>query len=132
MPQRQAADTLDSAAPLLDSACKQVSQVLFDFRILPGKGAPWVAVRFFSFTARAQRYDRGLRFTGLAMRAGPARCYRQIKNKPYPKSRYNRGVPDSKIRIFDCGMKRFSVDAFSSCVHMVSYAPCQLRYKFGP
>jgi hypothetical protein len=31
----------------------------------------------------------------------PARCYRYCKNKPYPKSRYNRGVPDPKIRIFD-------------------------------
>ena len=28
----------------------------------------------------------------------PARCYRYCKNKPYPKSRYNRGVPDSKVR----------------------------------
>jgi large subunit ribosomal protein L10e len=28
----------------------------------------------------------------------PARCYRYKKNKPYPKSRYNRGVPDSKVR----------------------------------
>ena len=27
----------------------------------------------------------------------PARCYRYCKNKPYPKSRYNRGVPDSKV-----------------------------------
>ncbi|ELU41780.1 hypothetical protein AG1IA_04190 [Rhizoctonia solani AG-1 IA] len=26
----------------------------------------------------------------------PARCYRYCKNKPYPKSRYNRGVPDPK------------------------------------
>ncbi|CAN1220226.1 60S ribosomal protein L10, partial [Linum perenne] len=31
----------------------------------------------------------------------PARCYRQIKNKPYPKSRFCRGVPDPKIRIYD-------------------------------
>merc|ERR1711934_664535 len=37
----------------------------------------------------------------------PARCYRQIKNKPWPKSRYNRGVPDPKIRIYDVGMKRY-------------------------
>lgn len=29
----------------------------------------------------------------------PARCYRYCKNKPYPKSRYNRGVPDPKVRI---------------------------------
>lgn len=28
----------------------------------------------------------------------PARCYRYCKNKPFPKSRYNRGVPDPKIR----------------------------------
>ena len=28
----------------------------------------------------------------------PARCYRYQKGKPYPKSRYNRGVPDAKIR----------------------------------
>lgn len=31
----------------------------------------------------------------------PARCYRYCKNKPYPKSRYNRGVPDSKVRIVE-------------------------------
>jgi len=30
----------------------------------------------------------------------PARCYRYCKNKPYPKSRYNRGVPDPKVRFF--------------------------------
>jgi len=28
----------------------------------------------------------------------PARCIRYCKNKPYPKSRYNRGVPDPKVR----------------------------------
>ncbi len=67
----------------------------------------------------------------------PARCYRYCKNKPYPKSRYNRGVPDSKvctslnclgrciliivqIRIFDLGRKRASVDEFPYCVHLVS------------
>ncbi|CEQ40234.1 SPOSA6832_01833, partial [Sporobolomyces salmonicolor] len=46
----------------------------------------------------------------------PARCYRYCKNKPYPKSRYNRGVPDPKIRIFDLGRKKASVD---DC-HLVS------------
>jgi hypothetical protein len=44
---------------------------------------------------------------------------RVIKNKPYPKSRYCRGVPDPKIRIYDCGMKKYSVDAFPTCVHLV-------------
>eukprot|EP00976_Prorocentrum_cordatum_P082680 1184915-Prorocentrum_minimum.AAC.8 len=51
----------------------------------------------------------------------PARCYRQIKNKAYPKSRYCRGVPDAKIRIYDVGMKKYSVEAFPACVHMVSW-----------
>jgi len=50
----------------------------------------------------------------------PARCYRYCKNKPYPKSRYCRGVPDAKIRIFDLGRKTAHVDDFPSCIHMVS------------
>ncbi len=54
--------------------------------------------------------------------AGPFKCYRQIKNKPYPKSRFCRGVPDSKIRIFDVGAKRAHVDQFPACVHMVRCA----------
>jgi hypothetical protein len=51
--------------------------------------------------------------------AGPARCYRQSKGKPYPKSRFCRGVPDPKIRIYDVGMKRSDVDTFPYCVHLV-------------
>ncbi|KAL2114533.1 hypothetical protein VUR80DRAFT_6018 [Thermomyces stellatus] len=50
----------------------------------------------------------------------PARCYRYCKNKPYPKSRFNRGVPDPKIKIFDLGRKRAKVDDFPLCVHLVS------------
>jgi len=50
----------------------------------------------------------------------PARCYRYCKNKPYPKSRFNRGVPDPKVRIFDLGRKRAGVDEFPTCVHLVS------------
>jgi len=50
----------------------------------------------------------------------PARCYRYCKNKPYPKSRFNRGVPDAKIRIFDMGRKKAPVEAFPLCVHLVS------------
>lgn len=48
----------------------------------------------------------------------PARCYRQSKGKPYPKSRFCRGVPDPKIRIYDAGMKRADVDTFPCCVHL--------------
>ena len=51
----------------------------------------------------------------------PARCYRQSKGKPYPKSRFCRGVPDAKIRIFDAGMKRADADTFPHCVHLASW-----------
>ncbi|XP_076982960.1 ribosomal protein uL16-like isoform X2 [Tamandua tetradactyla] len=50
----------------------------------------------------------------------PARCYRYCKNKPYPKSRFCRGVPDAKIRIFDLGRKKARVEEFPLCGHMVS------------
>jgi len=45
---------------------------------------------------------------------------RYCKNKPYIKSRYCRGVPDAKLRIYDLGKKKASVDEFPYCVHLVS------------
>merc|ERR1711865_1098031 len=56
----------------------------------------------------------------------PARCMRYQKNKPYPKSRFNRGVPDPKLRIYDVGKKRAKFDAFSECVHLVCYEKEQI------
>mmetsp|Transcript_39608 Transcript_39608/g.28614 ORF Transcript_39608/g.28614 Transcript_39608/m.28614 type:complete len:213 (-) Transcript_39608:53-691(-) len=50
----------------------------------------------------------------------PARCSRFQKNKPYIKSRFCRGVPEAKIRIFDCGAKKAHVDLFPFVVHLVS------------
>ncbi|CAO2607332.1 60S ribosomal protein L10 [Lemmus lemmus] len=50
----------------------------------------------------------------------PARCYQYCKNKPYPKSRFCRGVPDAKIHIFDLGRKKAKVDEFPLCGHLVS------------
>jgi len=50
----------------------------------------------------------------------PARCYRYCKNKPYPKSRFCRGVPDPKIQIYDVGSKTAPTDEFPLCVHLVS------------
>ena len=50
----------------------------------------------------------------------PAKCYRYCKNKPYPKSRFCRSVPDSKIRIFDLGRKKASVNDFPLTIHLVS------------
>ena len=50
----------------------------------------------------------------------PARCYRCCRGKPYPKSRYNRGVPDPKIRIYDIGRKKAPVNQLPYSVHIVS------------
>jgi large subunit ribosomal protein L10e len=50
----------------------------------------------------------------------PARCYRYCKNKPYPKSRFCRGVPEPKIQIYDIGRKNAPIEEFPLCVHMVS------------
>lgn len=50
---------------------------------------------------------------------GPARCYRFQKNKPFIKSRYCRGVPDPKIRIYEVGNKKASVDLFPMVCHLV-------------
>lgn len=50
----------------------------------------------------------------------PARCYRYCKGKPYIKSRFCRGVPDPKIRIYDVGKKKAVVDEFPLCVHLLS------------
>lgn len=43
---------------------------------------------------------------------GPWKCYRQQKGKPWIKSRFCRGVPDPKIRIFDIGKRNAKVDQF--------------------
>ena len=50
----------------------------------------------------------------------PSRCYRFCKNKPYPKSRFCRGVPDAKIRTYDLGSRRTDVEEFPAVIHMVS------------
>ena len=56
----------------------------------------------------------------------PAKCYRFCKNKPYPKSRFCRGVPDAKLRIFETGLKKADADTFPSCVHVISMEKEQL------
>merc|ERR1712118_551325 len=42
------------------------------------------------------------------------------KNKPFPKSRFCRGVPDPKIRIYEVGKKKIPCDEFPSAIHLVS------------
>jgi len=49
----------------------------------------------------------------------PARCYRYCKGKPWPKSRFVRGVPDPKMRIFDTGRKKIPCEEFPAAAHMV-------------
>ena len=56
----------------------------------------------------------------------PARCYRYYSGKPYIKSRYCRGVPDAKLRIYDLGKKKAHVDEFPACVHLISLEREQL------
>merc|ERR1711974_107426 len=56
----------------------------------------------------------------LVMGRRPSKCYRYQKNKPYIKSRYCRGVPDPKIRIYDLGRKKASVDDFPFAAHLCS------------
>ena len=50
----------------------------------------------------------------------PARCYRYQKNKPFPKSRYNRGVPDPKLRIYESGRKKAPYTDFPHTIHLIS------------
>jgi len=59
----------------------------------------------------------------------PNKCYRYCKNKPYPKSRFCRGVPDSKIRIFDTGSKKVDANVYPCAVHMVSDEKQQLSME---
>ncbi len=55
----------------------------------------------------------------------PARCYRYCKNKPYIKSRYLRGVPESKLAIYDVGNKvslsRANEGGYSATLEFSSY-----------
>ena len=57
----------------------------------------------------------------------PARCYRYCKNMPFIKSRFCRGVPDAKIRIYDIGDKSASVDTYPFVAHMLSDEREQVR-----
>lgn len=67
--------------------------------------------------------------TNAHTHTGPARCYRFQKNKPFIKSRYCRGVPDPKIRIYEVGNKKASVDLFPMVCHLVSLFNFCLRKR---
>ncbi len=71
-------------------------------------------------TRRRDELEFNLNNVQLCSSIGPARCYRYCKNKPYIKSRYCRGVPEPKLRIYDLGRKKAGVDEFPFCAHLVS------------
>jgi hypothetical protein len=55
-----------------------------------------------------------------ALPEGEFRCHHFTRGRrscSY-QSRFNRGVPDPKIRIFDLGRKKASVDEFPHCVRL--------------
>merc|ERR1711879_532899 len=60
------------------------------------------------------------KFFIIKMGRRPARCYRYCNGKPWPKSRYNRGVPDPKLRIYDIGAKKATYKQLPLCIHLVS------------
>ncbi|KAL7719564.1 Ribosomal protein L10 [Entamoeba marina] len=49
----------------------------------------------------------------------PGRCYRIVRGHPFPKSKFCRGVPDPRIRLFDIGKRKAKCDEFPCCVHIV-------------
>jgi len=50
----------------------------------------------------------------------PAKCYRLISKKAYVKSRFCRGVPESKIAIHDLGNRKATVEVLPARVNLIS------------
>lgn len=50
----------------------------------------------------------------------PAKCYRLISKKAYVKSRFCRGVPESKIAIHDLGNRKAGVEMFPARINLVA------------
>lgn len=50
----------------------------------------------------------------------PAKCYRLISKKAYVKSRFCRGVPESKIAIHDLGNRKAPVELLPARVNLIS------------
>ena len=49
----------------------------------------------------------------------PARCYRYIGNKPYPKSRFCRGVPDPRIIRYETGDRLAHSKVLPLCARLI-------------
>ena len=49
----------------------------------------------------------------------PARCYRYIGNKPYPKSRFCRGVPDPRLQRYETGVRDAKAKDLPICTRLI-------------
>ena len=49
----------------------------------------------------------------------PARCYRYIGNRPYPKSRFCRGVPDPRIIRYETGVRAAKTKLLPICCRLI-------------
>ncbi|MEN2497352.1 MAG: hypothetical protein MHMPM18_005177 [Marteilia pararefringens] len=56
----------------------------------------------------------------------PWRCFRKLKDKPYPRNRYNRSVPDPKIKIHNTGNRKAHVDLFPACFQLYIKSKCRV------
>jgi large subunit ribosomal protein L10e len=67
------------------------------------------------------------RFNGLGavlafpMGRRPARCYRYYNARPYPKSRFCRGVPDPRIQRYETGTKTAPAHLFPYCARLILF-----------
>ena len=50
----------------------------------------------------------------------PGRCYRYYGSRPYPKSRFNRGVPDPRLQRYETGQKSAKPEQFPLCVKLIN------------
>ncbi|KAK8835554.1 60S ribosomal protein L10-like [Tritrichomonas musculus] len=50
----------------------------------------------------------------------PAKCYRYFKNRPYPRSRFCRGVPDPRIQRYETGAKAASAHFLPYQVRLIT------------
>jgi len=60
------------------------------------------------------------------MGLAPWKCFREQNNKPYPKSKYNRSVPDSKLSIKNTGNRKATADQFPIAFKIVSLSKCRI------
>lgn len=59
----------------------------------------------------------------------PSKCYRNLTKKAYTRKKYIRGVPGSKITIYDMGVKESDAEKFTLKVSLIAVEACQIRHN---